>query len=93
MADSVIIDGGETILSLMIAGGETTLRHQIDGGEIGIFQPLLPPAYEGPLTVTPGAEAQVLQTAGLVVGDNVRVEPIPSNYGLITWDGHTITVS
>ena len=24
---------------------------------------------------------------------NIRINPIPSNYGLITWDGSVLTVS
>lgn len=49
--------------------------------------------YEGAYTVTPGAEAQELQTSGLQMLGNIIVEAIPSNYGLITWDGATLTVS
>ena len=49
--------------------------------------------YHGPYTVTPSPEAQVLETGGLVLTRNLTVNPIPSNYGLITWDGSTITVS
>ena len=49
--------------------------------------------YTGDYSVTPSAEAQVLQTDGLRMTDNITVNPIPNNYGLITWDGSTITVS
>lgn len=51
------------------------------------------PPYEGEYAVTPGAEAQVLETRGLRMTGNVIVNPIPQNYGLITWDGSTLTVS
>lgn len=51
------------------------------------------PQYEGAYTVTPTAETQTLQTNGLRMTDNITIEPIPSNYGLITWNGSTITVS
>ena len=49
--------------------------------------------YTGEYTVTPSSEAQTLETNGLRMTDNITVQPIPSNYGLITWDGSTITVS
>ena len=49
--------------------------------------------YTGAYTVTPSADAQTLQTNGLRMTDNITIEPIPSNYGLITWNGSTITVS
>ena len=49
--------------------------------------------YEGTYTVTPTQETQVLLTEGLRMLQNVTVNPIPSNYGLITWNGSIITVS
>lgn len=49
--------------------------------------------YDGPVTITPGTQAQVLETAGLFVDSNITVAPVPNNYGLITWDGATLTVS
>ena len=50
-------------------------------------------AYDGAYEVTPTRETQTLQTASKVLAQNVTINPIPSNYGLITWDGHTLTVS
>lgn len=56
--------------------------------------PLSPlPPYEGDYVVTPTQSTQTLSTAGMKMTDNVTINPIPSNYGLITWDGTTITVS
>ena len=52
-----------------------------------------PPKYDGSYDVTPTSEAQVLHTKDLRAVDDIVIEPIPSNYGLITWDGSTITVS
>ena len=49
--------------------------------------------YTGEYTVTPSSEAQVLDTNGLRMTDNVTINPIPNNYGLITWNGSIITVS
>lgn len=49
--------------------------------------------YTGEYTVTPSAETQVIPTNGLRMTDNITVNPIPNNYGLITWNGSTITVS
>ena len=51
------------------------------------------PAYEGQTEITPSAETQVLQTQGDLMLSNITINPIPSNYGLITWDGATLTVS
>lgn len=49
--------------------------------------------YTGETMVTPTANAQVLHTAGLVVDSDITINPIPNNYGLITWDGSLLTVS
>lgn len=51
------------------------------------------PAYTGSYVVTPTQATQVLATNGKRMTDNVTINPIPSNYGLITWDGSTLTVS
>ena len=49
--------------------------------------------YSGATVVTLSSEAQVLQTEEKVVLENIVINPIPSNYGLITWNGSTLTVS
>ena len=49
--------------------------------------------YDGTYIVTPTREQQVLNTANRVLLNNVVVNAIPSNYGLITWDGHALTIS
>ena len=51
------------------------------------------PPYEGEYNVTPTNAEQVLATDGKRMVGNVVVSPIPSNYGLITWNGATLTVS
>ena len=53
----------------------------------------LHPDYTGAVTVTPTNRTQVLSTKDTVVLDNITINPIPNNYGLITWNGSTITVS
>lgn len=49
--------------------------------------------YQGPYEVTPTNQAQILRTEEMTMTQDVVVNPIPSNYGLITWNGSTITVS
>lgn len=49
--------------------------------------------YEGSYVATPSAERQMLPTSGKILTMDIVVEPIPSNYGLITWNGSTLTVS
>lgn len=66
-------------------GGSATLSV---GAEV--FSPAV---YHGAYSVTPSGIAQVLATAGKALAEDVTVDPIPSNYGLVTWDGSSITVS
>lgn len=49
--------------------------------------------YTGEYEVTPSADTQTLDTTGLRMMRPVVVNPIPQNYGLITWNGSFLTVS
>ena len=90
MLDVVVIDGE---LDLIIQeDGEVEMDLKMDG-DPGIYMPLYPPAYQGSLEITPSAETQTIETAGYMMPANLIVNPIPNNYGLITWDGATLTVS
>ena len=61
-------------------------------GSIGFGRASVPP-YDGPYTVTPTQYTQTLLTEGKRAAENIVIDPIPSNYGLITWDGSVLTVS
>lgn len=49
--------------------------------------------YTGQIAVTPSDARQVLPTSGTLLTQDITIEPIPQNYGLITWNGSTLTVS
>ena len=49
--------------------------------------------YDGPYDFTPTQEEQTIQINGKTAVGNITINPIPSNYGLITWDGSVLTVS
>lgn len=49
--------------------------------------------YDGDYTVIPSQTRQVLHTKELELLEEVVIEPIPNNYGLIGWNGATLTVS
>lgn len=49
--------------------------------------------YAGAIDFIPTQETQTIHTAGLIVDSDITIEPIPNNYGLITWDGSALTVS
>lgn len=52
-----------------------------------------PPIYSGPVEITPTSETQTVETESFYMQSNITINPIPSNYGLITWDGSTLLVS
>lgn len=51
------------------------------------------PQYEGEYDITPSATEQILETAGKQLAGDIHIAPIPSNYGLISYNGSYITVS
>lgn len=60
------------------------------GGEIyGVETP----PYEGEYEATPTQSMQLFATDGKRMLHDFTVNPIPHNYGLITYDGSTIMVS
>ena len=62
-------------------------------GQLTVPLYVLPPSYSGPYEVTPSDTEQVLETDAFYMNGNITINPIPSNYGLITWNGSTLTVS
>ena len=49
--------------------------------------------YEGTYEWTPSSELQTIEIANKKALENITINPIPNNYGLITWNGSTLTVS
>jgi hypothetical protein len=49
--------------------------------------------YDGPYEFTPTQETQTVITAEKLLLENIVINPIPQNYGLITYNGSFITVS
>ncbi len=66
---------------------------EVDAGLTTIIKHSEMPAYTGVTEITPSDEIQTLQTASMALYDNITINPIPSNYGKITWNGSTLTVS
>lgn len=51
------------------------------------------PLYDGEYAFIPTNAEQTIPTEGFALLDNITIAPIPNNYGLITWNGSTLTVS
>lgn len=89
----------------VVFDGELDLRLALDGdcelsvpldGELGIITVVHEydqEVYTGATEVTPSLQPQTLYTGDKIVLDDIIINPIPSNYGLITWNGSTLTVS
>lgn len=85
---SLTVDIDRTI-PLVVSNSNVTVS-------VGLATPIMTstvPEYDGDYDITPTSTEQVFQTNGKKITHDFVVEPIPSNYGLITWDGSTITVS
>lgn len=53
----------------------------------------IPNRYEGEFAVTPTNKPVVLATSDKYLAQNVIVNPIPSDWGHISYDGAVLTVS
>lgn len=49
--------------------------------------------YDGAYEWTPTDSLQTIEIANKKALDHIKINPIPNNYGLITWNGSTLTVS
>ena len=49
--------------------------------------------YDGPYQYTPTMEEQIVPIYNKRATQDIVIDPIPSNYGLITWNGSVLTVS
>lgn len=50
------------------------------------------PEYEGPTEFKPSKSTQVIGTASRTVLQDIVINPIPSNYGRIEYDGAALSV-
>ena len=51
------------------------------------------PWYDGAYEFTPSQEAQTIEIQDMVAARNITINPVPENYGLITWNGSVLTIS
>lgn len=93
MAHKTVVLDGE--LSLLVSGQADCELLIPESGESGVFMALREayPVYDGPMEITPTRQTQVLNTTLKSLIGDIVVKPIPPEYGLITWNGSTLTVS
>ena len=104
--DTIAVIDGESSLDFDIDGnalldlkidGEISIDNHIDG-EQGMFYRYVvnggeSEIYHGEYTFTPTQSTQIVHIEGKTASKNITINPIPSNYGLITWNGLSLTVS
>ena len=73
--------------------GDCELVDRLDGIVEKVVQIASGNAYSGAYEVTPTTETIKLSTYQKLMKADVVVNPIPSNYGLITWTGAVLTVT
>ena len=84
--------------SLTVSESGSAALHVVDDSALalgvgGSMYAVGPPRYAGPYAVTPSQQTQVLSIDGMQATQDIVVNPIPSNYGLITYNGSTLMVS
>lgn len=88
---NVDVDAGLIVQS----DAEAEITQCLDG-EFGIITKVNEgayPEYTGATVITPTRATQTLETANKSLRTNIVINPIPQNYGLITWNGSNLTVS
>lgn len=81
------------MISLKVDGDPRIALHEDAQEAVPLITENASPPYAGDYLVTPTTTEQVLMTGGTYLKDHIHVAAIPSNYGLIGWNGSVLTVS
>lgn len=85
---TAVIGGSITTEKLTVGGNVSAKRADLAGGVRRNSYPL----YDGEYEITPTDEPQVIELEGKAVKQNIIINPIPSNYGKVIWNGTTLTI-
>lgn len=89
----------------VVIEGDISLTNQIDGdcglilpfdGESGIVYEVSKQThdtYSGKYEWTPTAEPQIIPIADMIAAQDITINPVPHDYGLISYNGLGIRVS
>ena len=94
MANSITINIPVTLTTM-----EISIPTSVSGMELNVpvdvGQTVPAPViyYDGTYEVTPSSEAITISTRQKYLSENITVNPIPHNYGLVSWNGSVLTVS
>lgn len=77
------------IVPMTVEATETTIPMGFDVAvNVGDADP-----YDGEYEWTPTQETQIIPIRHKMAVSDITINPIPSDYGKITWDGAVLTVS
>jgi len=80
---------GDSVHLISVSGDKPLKLSQISTGSGGGTRP----HYHGETEFVPTQAYQTVHTAGTLVDTDIVIDPIPSNYGKITWNGAVLTVT
>ena len=87
-----VLEGNIQFTKHKINGGVETHKDIINGDVRGEAMRSVPD-YTGSYEITPNGTTQVLIVSNKRMTEDLVINPIPSNYGLISWDGSGILIS
>lgn len=61
-------------------------------GRLTVPEVIAPETYEGDYVITPGEEAQTMETNGKMMLGNVTIRPVPASYGRLEYNGQYLRV-
>ncbi len=91
MEHKIVIGGEVSLISTLDGDGDVQLT--CDGVEGVVIQYDSHSAYEGEYEITPSNEVQTIPIANFIATQDIVINPIPQNYGLIGWNGSFLTIS
>ena len=77
----------QSVHIVSVHGDEVKPMKVITGGGGGTI-----PVYHGPTEFTPSTQKQTIEVSGYRLKEDITIDPIPTNYGRLVWNGHTLTV-
>lgn len=87
-----VLEGNVVFTNHVISNDVAFTNHFIEGDVVGNAMRSVPD-YHGSYEITPTQSTQILNVSDKRMAQDLVIKPIPSNYGLITWNGSTLTVS
>lgn len=69
--------------------GRLTEKLRLEGS---LSASVKPPEYKGAYDITPTDEIQTIPVSQLLMTKDITVNPVPSNYGRIAWNGSELSV-